>query len=126
MERDAKSATDIRERLVVRSQTPEIIAPRESRIDIKFLARFNIPKERGFLEGQIDFGGIERLEARDFVAPGTELTETFFQRRQGCEKIGNNYDQPAFLDQFRNAPQRCFNIRSGSGALLLQRQHELA
>ena len=55
-------------------------------------------EERGFIEVQIEFGAIEGLKERKFVAPGAELAEAFFQRIKRGEEVGNDNHEPALLD----------------------------
>ena len=98
MKGDAFVAADAVEVFVVGAEFIEVIAPSSAGIDVEFAARFNIVEERGFIEVQIEFGAIEGLKERKFVAPGAELAEAFFQRIKRGEEVGNDNHEPALLD----------------------------
>ena len=73
-------AADALEVFVVGVKFIEVGAAGGAGVDVKFAAGFDIVKEGGFIEGEVQFGAVECLEESEFVTPGAELAETFFQR----------------------------------------------
>ena len=60
------------------------------------------------------------------MAPGAKLAEVFLERGNGSEKIGDNDEEAAFVNQFGDALQRFFDMSFFARGLFFEGEHELA
>src|SRR5437773_4604437 len=83
-------------------------------------------KHHGFVETEVEFGGIEQIKQQDLVAAGDQRPKVPFQGFNRSEQIGNQHHHRAFLDDIHNALERRGQVGGLSPGWLFEPEHQVA
>jgi|SRR5579859_579379 len=123
---DAQALADGLYAGIVGFQPFQVILPRGGGINEKLPARFHVLEHDGFVEREVQLGGVEEMKKHDFVAARGEGGEVFFQRANGAEQVGNQHQQGAFFYGLDDALERRGEIGGGAGGGLFELEHQMA